>query len=314
MMNRREFMSGALLAGSTATLTGCLSTTRDVSGVSLVKQNIMPLAERKIWLSSFSCNIEQWFRPMPFLDRIAAAKSLGFSAVEMWNPNNSNQGKTPEIIAAEIKKHGMRLTSYSPNPPNFADPANQDAFWEWLEGAIESGKKLGVANFNVTGHKLVDGLSIEQMVQNYTSLLKQAASRLEQVNMIATIEPYNPYTHKGHFIYGNEPALSICREVNSPSVKLNWDFFHMQRTNGNLITHLENGFDQVSYVQLADSPYRNQPGTGEVAYGNVLKRLRDLGYNGYIGAEFFPFNKDVEKAASDIAYLAKNIQLSDPTI
>lgn len=314
-MNRRKFVSGSLLIGSSATLAACSSNMQStLNNTNSQQRQIMPLAERKVWLSSFACNIEQWFRPMPFLERIAAAKAIGFSAVEMWNPNHKQSGKTPESIALEIKKQKMRLTSYSPNPPNFADPAKEDAFWEWLEIAIESGKTLGVPNFNVTGHKLVEGLSINQMVENYTSLLKQAAPRLEEVNMVATIEPYNPYTHRGHFIYGNEPALSVCREINSPSVKINWDFFHMQRTNGNLITHLENGFDQVAYIQLADSPYRNQPGTGEVAYGNVLTRLRELGYKGFIGAEFFPLDKDVEKAASDIAYLAKSFQLANPNI
>jgi hydroxypyruvate isomerase len=84
----------------------------------------------------------------------------------------------------------------------------------------------------------------------------------------------------------------------------------MQRTNGNLITHLENGFDQVAYVQLADSPGRNQPGTGEVAYEKVLLKLRELGYKGYIGAEFFPKDKNPLQAASDIAALAKRIQLT----
>lgn len=316
-MNRRQFVSGSLLLGSTITLSACHSTPDTEVKASVLQSSrdeIMPLAERKKWLASFSCNIEQWFRPMPFLQRIAAAKALGFSAVEMWNPNSPKHGKTPESIIAEIRKQDMRLTSYSPNPPNFADPANEAAFWEWLELAITSGKTLGVPNFNVTGHKLVSGLNESQMIKNYTDLLKQAAPRLEAENMIATIEPYNPYTHKGHFIYGHEPALSICREINSPAVKLNWDFFHMQRTNGNLITHLENGFDQVAYIQLADSPYRNQPGTGEVAYGNVLKRLRALGYKGYIGAEFFPLDKDVEKAASDIAYLAKEINLQAPSV
>lgn len=87
----------------------------------------------------------------------------------------------------------------------------------------------------------------------------------------------------------------------------------MQRTNGNLITHLEQGIDQVGYAQVADSPDRFQPSTGEVAYGPVLTRLRELGYNGYIGAECFPKNKDALTAASDIALLARTINLKAPS-
>lgn len=318
-MDRRKFVSGSLLVGATSGLAACsnLNSRASIQSEEIAKDqliDIMPLQERKRWLSSFACNIEQWFRPMPFLDRINAAKRLGFSAVEIWNPYQTKAGKTPEAIAKRAKEQGIRIASYSPKPPNFADPKNTDAIDKWLVLAIAAGKTLHVPNFNLTGHKLIDGLSLEEMVENYTDVLNRIVPKLEDESMVATIEPYNPYNHKGHFIYGNEPALSICRKVNSPSVKINWDFFHMQRTNGNLITHLENGFDQVAYVQFADSPARNQPGTGEVAYGKVFNRLRELGYKGFIGAEFFPEKKDALRAASDIAKLAKRIHLSNPTI
>lgn len=313
-MQRRKFLSSGLSLAAMLGLASCSSNSAHDDLVKTASDDIMPLKERKVWLASFACNIEQWFRPIPFLDRINAAKELGFSAVELWDPNNPNKGKTPQLIAQRAKEQGMIITSYSPNPPNFADPQNEDEFWQWLSIAISSGKTLNVPQFNVTGHKLIDNLTVEQMVKNYTKMLRLAAPKLEQAGMIATIEPYNPFNHKGHFIYGNEPALSICRAVNSPNVKINWDFFHMQRTNGNLITNLEDGFDQVAYIQLADSPNRNQPGTGEVAYAKVLTRLRELGYKGYIGAEFFPEDKDALKAASDIAKLAKHIKLAKPHV
>ncbi|MCF2948873.1 TIM barrel protein [Paraglaciecola aquimarina] len=306
-MDRRKFIGSSLVAGlATTGLTSCVSNSSIKTDQ---KSDILSLSERQKWLAPFACNIEQWFRPMPFLDRINAAKALGFSAVEIWNPNQAKKGKTPESIAKRAKEQGITITTYSPSAPNFADPKNEQAFMQWLDGAIAAGKTLNIPNFNLTGHKLIEGLSEAQMLENYTRVLKKVAPRLEAVNMVATIEPYNPFNHPGHFIYGNEPALSICREVNSPSVKINWDFFHMQRTNGNLITNLENGFDQVAYIQFADSPSRNQPGTGEVAYGKVFTRLRELGYTGYIGAEFFPENKDSLRAASDLARLAKSINL-----
>ncbi|MDU0352557.1 TIM barrel protein [Paraglaciecola aquimarina] len=306
-MDRRKFIGSSLLAGLAITgVTSCVASNAIEMNPS---SDILSLTDRQKWLAPFSCNIEQWFRPMPFLDRIDAAKALGFSAVEIWNPNQAKRGKTPESIAERAKSLGMRVTSYSPKPPPMADPNNAKKFMAWIETVISSGKTLNVRNFNLTGHRVVEGLSMEQMVSNYTQMLRLAVPRLEAENMVATIEPYNPFNHKGDFLYGNEPALSICREINSPSVKLNWDFFHMQRTNGNLITHLENGFDQVAYIQFADSQVENQPGTGEVAYGKVFTRLRELGYTGYIGAEFFPENKDNLRAASDLAKLAKSINL-----
>ncbi|WP_111977600.1 TIM barrel protein [Algibacillus agarilyticus] len=318
-MDRRKFITHSLAAGiATTGLAGCSingattagNTTHNVNAV----DEILSLAERQRWLRPFSCNIEQWFRPMPFLDRINAAKALGFSAVEIWNPHHEARGKTPETIAQRAKEQGIKVTTYSPRVPALADPKNESLIMPWLDKTIAAGKTLNVKNFNLTGHKLVPGLSLDELVANYTHALKLMVPRLEAENITATIEPYNPSNHKGDFLYGHEPALSICREVNSPNVKLNWDFFHMQRTNGNLITNLENGFDQVTYIQFADSPGRNQPGTGEVVYDRVFTRLRELGYQGYIGAEFFPKDKDHLKAASDIAKIAKRINLADAII
>lgn len=315
-MDRRKFIKSSALVGLASTsVIGCSSSLTSNTTNENIKedQDIMPFEERQRWLSSFSCNIEQWFRPMPFLDRINEAKALGFSAVEIWNPFQEKQGKTPESIAERANEQGIRITTYSPKAPNMADPTNEELFLKWLETAIAAGKTLNVGNFNLTGHKVVEGFTHDELVANYTRTLKLALPRLAEANLVATIEPFNPFNHKGDFLYGNEPALSICREINSPYVKLNWDFFHMQRTNGNLITNLENGFDQVAYIQFADSPGRNQPGTGEVVYDRVFTRLRDLGYQGYIGAEFFPKDKNHLKAASDIAKIAKRINLADPT-
>ncbi|GAC02965.1 TIM barrel protein [Paraglaciecola chathamensis] len=312
-MDRRKFIRHSSLLGIVGTgLAACNVTDELFQTNEKCAPNILSFAERRHWLSSFSCNIEQWFRPIPFLDRINAAKALGFSAIEIWNPHQVKQGKSPNAIAQRAIDLNMRITSYSPGAPNFADPNNEKVFKRWLDVAIEAGKALNVSNFNLTGHKKIDGLTTQEMIKNYTRMLKWAAPRLESENMVATVEPYNPWNHKGHFIYGKEPALSICREVNSKSIKLNWDFFHMQRTNGNLITNLEEGFDQVEYIQLADAPGRNQPGSGEVAYGHILTRLRELGYQGFIGAEFFPKDKNALKAASDLAYLAKSVSLHPP--
>ncbi|MGJ8691423.1 MAG: TIM barrel protein [Thalassotalea sp.] len=315
MMDRRKFISQSFIAGIAGTglvacaLTNSVDNSLDNNGSA---DGILSLAERQQWLSSFACNIELWFKELAFLDRINAAKAIGFSAIEIWNPISKSQGKTPELIAQRAKELNIKITNYSPNAPELADINNSDKFLAWLDIAIASGKTLGASNFNLTGHRLIKGLTEKEMIANYIATLKLAVPKLEAANMIATIEPYNPFNHPGHFIYGAEPGLSICRTINSPSVKLNWDFFHMQRTNGNLITHLENGFDQIAYSQLADSPDRNQPGTGEVAYGLVLSRLRALGYKGYIGAECKPKDKDALKAASDLAALAKRINLAEP--
>jgi hydroxypyruvate isomerase len=93
--------------------------------------------------------------------------------------------------------------------------------------------------------------------------------------------------------------VAICRAVNSPMVKLNWDFYHMQHEEGDLIDKFKAGIDQVGYVQLGDVPGRHQPGTGEVNHVNLLKGIRAAGYKGFLGLEYMPLDGDYEKATKD---------------
>ena len=105
--------------------------------------------------------------------------------------------------------------------------------------------------------------------------------------------------HKGHCLHGSEAGVKICRAVGSPFVKLNWDLYHAQLSEGDLCGHLKDGFDQLGYAQVADTPGRNEPGTGEVHYPRVLKQLHELGYRGFVGLECWPLEGE-EKAAERV--------------
>ena len=112
--------------------------------------------------------------------------------------------------------------------------------------------------------------------------------------------------HPGHCLYGSVDAVKICRAVDSPMVKINWDLYHMHITEGDLCGHLREGFaaDAIAYIQLADHPGRNEPGTGEIHYPRVLKELKALKYSGYVGLECVP--KGAETAAAQAVYAADN--------
>jgi hydroxypyruvate isomerase len=79
-------------------------------------------------------------------------------------------------------------------------------------------------------------------------------------------------------------------------VKINWDLYHMQISEGDLCGRLREGWDQVGYLQLADHPGRNEPGTGEIHYNRVLKEAHDLGYRGFVGLECFPRENELVAA------------------
>ena len=112
---------------------------------------------------------------------------------------------------------------------------------------------------------------------------------VEDAGVMLILEPMNiRVDHKGHCLYGSVDAVRICREVDSPMVKINWDLYHMQISEGDLCGRLRDGFDQVGYIQVADHPGRHEPGTGEIYYPRVFEELKSLGYKGPIGLECSP--------------------------
>ena len=151
----------------------------------------------------------------------------------------------------------------------------------------------------VVGGNDVIGMTQEAMHANIIKGLKLAAPIAEDNDVMLILEPMNiRVDHKGHCLYGSAPAIRICEEVGSSHVKINWDLYHMQITEGDLCGHMREGFQskQLGYLQLADHPGRNEPGTGEVHYNRVLKEAKKLGYDYYVGLECRPKGDELAAA------------------
>jgi len=146
-------------------------------------------------------------------------------------------------------------------------------------------------------------MSREAMLAGYQSGLMRIAPLLEAANITALVEPFNRVNHKGHLLNGSEPALAMVRAVNSPRVKLLWDFYHMQLEEGDLIEKFTAGVDQVAHVQIGDVPGRHEPGTGEVNHNNLIGAVRAAGFRDAIGLEFAPLDDNVERAVERVLAL-----------
>ena len=244
----------------------------------------------------FAVNVEMWrFGGKPILDRIRASADLGFDAVEMWGLG----GKDLEAIAKlceELKVEVAQFTAWGFNP-GMNNPENHEAFLTAIHEATEAAKILKARKATVVAGNNQKGMSQEQMLQGVTDGLKLAAPIAEAGNLMLILEPMNGRVdHPGHCLYGSVDAVNICREVNSPMVKINWDLYHMQISEGDLCGRMKDGFDQIGYLQLADHPGRTEPMTGEIRYQRVLEEAKKLGYKDIVGLECRP--RDGEEAAA----------------
>jgi hydroxypyruvate isomerase len=243
----------------------------------------------------FAVNVEMWWGRLPFVQRIAEAARLGFPAVEFW----PYEGKDIDAIVAACKQHRIEIAQFTVwgFRPGLNDPKNHNRFVEKVEEGCKIAHRLNCRLMTVVGGDDVRGMTQQQMHENVIAGLRRAAPVAERHNVTLILEPMNiRVDHKGHCLYGSEPTVRIIKAVNSRFVKINWDLYHMQISEGDLCGHLRDGYDAMGYMQLADHPGRNEPGTGEVHYPRVLKQLHDLGYRGYVGLELRPRRTELEAA------------------
>ncbi|MCW1886780.1 TIM barrel protein [Luteolibacter flavescens] len=241
-------------------------------------------------------NVEMWFEGS-FVERIEQAAALGFPAIELW----SWRDKDLAAGAEALRKHDIIATQFTAwgfgqqiNDPAFP----KEDFVAEIAAACEAAEILpGCERFCVVGGDNVPGLTKEQMHASIIEKLRAAVPVLEAKRKMIILEPMNPYNHPGHCLYGSADGIAICEAVGSEWVKLNWDLFHMQRYEGNLIDNLEKGKEWIGYVQFADSPARNEPGTGEICYSEVFRKVRELGLPLPLGAECLPKGGDARRAA-----------------
>lgn len=286
-LDRRAFL------GSTAALASAATLARAADEPSVAEVDTKTLGQTPH--TKFAVNVEMWWTKLPFVERIAKAADYGFPAVEFW----PWKGKDLAAIASISEERNVAIAQFTAwgFHPGMNNPKNHDAFVKAIEEGCQVAKQINCKKMTVVGGDDQRGMTQPEMHEQIIVALKRAAPIAEEHEVMLILEPMNiRVDHKGHCLYGSEAAVRICREVNSPMVKINWDLYHMQISEGDLCGRLREGFDQVGYLQLADHPGRNEPGTGEVFYNRVLKEAYDLGYHDYVGLELRPKTSELAAA------------------
>jgi hydroxypyruvate isomerase len=249
----------------------------------------------------FAVNVEMWFGKLPFLERVRAAAELGFGAIEFW----PWRGKDLDALDRLRRELGIEIGQFTAwgFEPGLNDPANHGAFVAEIEASCAVARRLEAQCMTVVAGNDQPGMTKEQMHAHVVAGLKRAAPIAEAAGVTLILEPMNGRVdHPGHCLYGSADAIAICKAVDSEFVKINWDLYHMQISEGDLCGHLREGYPWIGYVQLADHPGRHEPGTGEIHYPRVLRELGDLGYRGLVGLECTPAGE--ERMAAERVALA----------
>ena len=240
----------------------------------------------------FAANLSMLFTEVPFLERFERAARAGFGSVEFLFP----YAHTPGEVAARVQGNRLKVVLHN-LPAGDWDagergiaclPDRVDEFRAGVGKAIEYATALGAPQLNCLAGKVPLGASEESLRKTFVANLRFAAAELKKANLKLLIEPINTYDIPGFYLNRTAQALSVIDEVGSDNLYLQYDIYHAQRTEGELAATIEKHLARIAHIQVADNPGRHEPGTGEINYGFLFKRLDELGYRGSVGCEYKP--------------------------
>jgi hydroxypyruvate isomerase len=225
------------------------------------------------------------------LERVAQA---GYGHVELVGEFAQWSEGDWQRILARMRTLKISVDATSGMKLGFADPAGGDAFVAELKRLVPVAQRLGCGQIILLSGKRIADAGGEAQHRASVETLKRAAEVLGAAGMEGVIEPIDRLENPSIYLDGVSEGFEIVREVGSPKMKVLYDLYHEQRGLGNLIEKLEKNIDEVGLIHVADVPGRHEPGTGEVNFGNVYRRLGKLGYKGVIAMEFYPTGDVVE--------------------
>lgn len=221
------------------------------------------------------------------LDRVAQA---GYRCVELvdefkhWAPDEKQR------ILTHMKSLGIQIDAMAGMVRGFADPdpAAAPAYLAELKSLLPTAQELGCRQIILMSGKRLDGVAANAQHRAAIDTLTQAAPILAAAGITGLIEPIDRIENPTIYLDGVTEAFAIANAVSSPAIKVLYDCYHEQRGYGNLIEKFNANIAQVGLVHIADVPGRHEPGTGEIDYTSIYRRLGQLHYTGRIAMEFYP--------------------------
>jgi hydroxypyruvate isomerase len=250
-------------------------------------------------LVRFCANISMLYGEVPFLDRFERAARSGFDAIELQFPYEFR----PDELRLRLDEHHLELELFNLPSGDFArgdrgmatDPERTDEFLRSVDLALEYAATLKPRKLNCLSGKRLDGISVEAQRDQLNRNLSFTADLVASAGIKLLVEPLNPYDAPGFFLPTPSSGFSIVEEVGHPNLSVQYDIYHAQRTEGNIITTMTEHRDQIGHIQLADAPARNEPGTGELNWAFIFAEIDRLGFTDRIGLEYKPSRADTDE-------------------
>ena len=249
-------------------------------------------------MPKFAANLTMLFNEVEFMDRFAAAAKAGFHAVEYLFPYPYSK----QQLAEALSKHGLTQVLHNLPAGNWAGgergiaclPGREGEFQDGIGRAIEYAKALRCDQLNCLVGITPRAADPEKTHATLIDNLRFAARALDKERIKLLVEPINTYDILGFHLCRTDQTLQVFDSVGERNLWLQYDIYHMQRMEGELAATIAKHLSRIAHIQLADNPGRNEPGTGEINYDYLFRRLDELGYAGWVGCEYKPKTTTVD--------------------
>ncbi len=260
----------------------------------------------------FCANVSMLFKEVPFLERFERAARAGFAAVEFWWPT-----EPLDEVEAAIGEAGVSVALINFYAGDMtagdrgllSDPDREHEFKDNVPVALELGARLGCRRLNALVGLQRSPSERDRQLERARANVRWAADRAAEVDVEVLIEPANTLENGPVLLHTTRQGVDFIARVERANVRLQYDAYHMQRMEGNLVATFREHAPLIAHVQVADCPGRGEPGTGEINYPFVLQVIEEAGYDGWIGLEYNPTTATTEMS---LAWLPEGLHAAVP--
>jgi 2-dehydrotetronate isomerase len=244
-------------------------------------------------MPKLAANVSMLFPELAFLDRFAAARRLGFAAVEMLFPYEIDKAE----IAARLHAENLALVLFNTVPGNLHKgerglaglPSRVDDFMRSFDVTLAYASALACPRLHVMAGVVPSDADGSAYRNCFCRNLVWAASLAAEAKVDLLLEPLNPVDVPGYLIPTIPAALSIIDELRLPNLFLQFDAYHTQMNQGSLARSLRAHLALIRHIQISGVPGRHEPDESqEINYSYLLPLIDDLGYDGWVGCEYNP--------------------------
>lgn len=242
--------------------------------------------------------IDAVFEGQAIGDACAAVARANISAIEFWGWWD----KDLVALTDAQQLHQLTISACCTKFISLVDPASRAAYLEGLRESIDAAQQLDTKTLISQVGDFRPGISRSDQHDCLVTGLRQAAPLLEAAGISLVIEPLNELIdHAGYYLVRSDEAFDIIAAVNSPNVKVVFDIYHQQISEGRLTDNIVANIDKIGHFHAAGNPGRHELQRGEINYAQIFDAIRATDYDGYVGLEYWPADDDPSVALSEVA-------------